>query len=382
MGLFTILGLLALVAWKLVLPMLSPGTFVLDAPTTTTLHVGDQGTIPVRVTRHNFAGPVQVKILYDKDILGEDTIAGEDNSVPVHVNLPAESVLGNRKIRIEATTDLGVETKDVDLTVAPLRTLPEPSPAGIFSPEAGSGIVNLSGVKKVRMYYKHIECWVGAMPVRFVLVPYSGEGRDDRPFYIMEDKVSNRLYAQWPESKSGNLKDNDLPVLGVDYGPAYRFARWLGGPAGFLPLTDQWDAAAGRFEGKGDGPFQGSLDDLQPDDVALKRKVPMPVGTAKKDIGWLGCRDMAGNGLEWTRNYRLVENSVLEKIREEGTDLPKQATVILRGRDFHEPEPLLWEDIVIKPVFIPFFPSERKEYHNKELLERTGFRVVIQTRAD
>src|SRR5262249_23593983 len=153
------------------------------------------------------------------------------------------------------TSDDAIETQEMDLTVAPLRTLPAPSRAGAFVPVAGTGIASV-GAGKARKCYQQIACWVGDMPVRFILVPYSGEARADRPFYIMQDKVWRSLYARCPEAESRGQKpavggqkseiklNGDWPVLGIDYAPAHRFAQWLGGPSGLLPLTHQWDAAA------------------------------------------------------------------------------------------------------------------------------------------
>src|SRR5262249_42498974 len=91
------------------------------------------------------------------------------------------------------------------------------------------------------------------------------------------------------------------PVLNVTAEEAHRFARWLGGE---LPTAQQWDKAAGRFEDyRGDGPFKGKIGTVKPGlDVAVGRKKegPMPVGAALRDESLFGCRDMAGNGREWT----------------------------------------------------------------------------------
>jgi formylglycine-generating enzyme required for sulfatase activity len=165
----------------------------------------------------------------------------------------------------------------------------------------------------------------------------------------------------------------------VDYPRAHQFAQWLGGQGGALPTTDQWDTAAGRYEDmKGDGPFRGKLDDLKPGEVAVKLKEPMPVGTASKDIVWSDCRDMSGNGLEWTRNYRLVMEPAPGKIGGDGSKVPPKAHVVLRGRDFHEPEPILWDEFPA-PELIPFHARERKD---PKQLGRIGFRVVIELGAD
>lgn len=70
----------------------------------------------------------------------------------------------------------------------------------------------------------------------------------------------------------------------------------------------------------------------------------MPVGQATKDISRLsGCRDMAGNGLEWTRTLLFDQES-----REFTGDLNAVnllTKVALRGRDFNHAEPLLFSDL-------------------------------------
>jgi formylglycine-generating enzyme required for sulfatase activity len=209
------------------------------------------------------------------------------------------------------------------------------------------------------------------------LIPYLGENKKPTPYYITVDRVWNNLYDVFPESLAGKsaFAGYDLPVLGVDFELARKFAQWLGGTSGHLPLTSQWDTAAGRYEdAKGEGPFRGLLADIKGDDVGLNRSMPIPVGKALKDRTFLGCHDMAGNGLEWTRNYKVITEPDQKEIGGTGSKVPLQARVLLRGRDFHEPEPLLWDDL-LSPESIPFYAAERKD---PGYLARVGFRVVIE----
>jgi hypothetical protein len=370
-----ILGLLALV----VRPFLTSRTFTLEPLPSVKAHVGDTETLEVKIKRDNFTGPVQVKLFHDRDMLSEAAIPEDAVSAPVKLALADDTPLGPRKIRVEAVGSAGGQEQIFDLDVLPLATMPSASPAGIFRPTAGTEIRTLHGPKKSRKYYKSIECLAGGLPVRFVLIPYLGENKEVAPFYMMENKVSVSLFDKFAPGKTAGA--GDLPVLGVDYPQAHEFAQWLGGQDGALPLTDQWDTSAGRYEdksSKGDGPFRGKLDDLKPGDVAINLKEPMPVGSAAKDIAWSECRDMSGNGLEWTRNYRLVMEPAPKKIGGLGTNVPPMGHVVLRGRDFHEPEPILWDEFPT-PELIPFHAEERKD---AKQLGRIGFRVVIDLGAD
>ena len=124
---------------------------------------------------------------------------------------------------------------------------------------------------------------------------------------------------------------------------AERFAKWLGGSRGRLPSARQWDKAAGRdrwqFEGPFDRPFADIVNNSTTDVlIAYDRAVegPMPVGAAIADISRFGCRDMAGNGMEWTRTSAINEthSSVLDF---QGED------VMLRGGPYRHGLPHTFE---------------------------------------
>jgi hypothetical protein len=133
-------------------------------------------------------------------------------------------------------------------------------------------------------------------------------------FYIMRDKVWVQLFAAFPTKKRDQIgesqwnKDDDprWPVLGVTGVEAQAFAEWLGGPRqGFLPTREQWDLAAGKDEqnrGAGALPKGWNPDDHTGAMIAVGLKKPRRVGTASLDRSRpYGCRDMRGNGREWTR---------------------------------------------------------------------------------
>ncbi len=307
-------------------------------------------------------------------------------------------------------------------------SLPPPARAGGFRPAAGASVVLLSARGKERKYYSHIECLVGGQPVMFVLVPWETPGK--RSFYIMVDKVSNSLFAAFagsqPDEAAGwrwrlgarlERKPNDpwspeffaclgilatepwtanfqapfylsnpyalpypgdlgiangaLPVLRVDIVEAHRFAAWLGG---LLPSVEQWDHAAGRDEKEpGEGPF---LTPWQEGEIAVGRgdQGPMAVGKAGKDRSRLGCNDMAGNGLEWTRTWQ--DDLPGEFVGDLGR-VPLQARAVLRGRSYADVEPLRFEDLGERVLTFPLLESERHIGH-QATLPQIGFRVVIE----
>jgi hypothetical protein len=70
----------------------------------------------------------------------------------------------------------------------------------------------------------------------------------------------------------------------------------------------------------------------------------MEVGKASKDISFFGCRDMAGNGREWTRDlYSLVPGGEREVPLDRETNNEKDR-VTLRGRNYFQDRPLRFTD--------------------------------------
>ena len=154
------------------------------------------------------------------------------------------------------------------------------------------------------------------VPFRLIADPDSAV----RPFYVMENKVTNAQFQQFARAKPQEVTTQEwqqgamltggkrlgiagkeqFPVFDVTVEDAHRCAQWLGGK---LPTTQQWEAAAG-YSAKAKGPYRGDPHKFDKDkDVAVDRAAlgPLPAGTALKDISPLGVRDTAGNGCEWTR---------------------------------------------------------------------------------
>jgi formylglycine-generating enzyme required for sulfatase activity len=169
-----------------------------------------------------------------------------------------------------------------------------------------------------------------------VLVPQT-KPTDPRTFYIMENKVWNDLYAavirdpKWEQlvrkylerAQLEELADADrgtaaalwrkggrtangqdvgvegaekglLPVFRVKATEAHCFAERLGGR---LPKRDQLLKAAGWDDDPQSGPPQ------EKEKLAIDQKDgPWSVYRGDRDVGIYGCRQMASNGWEWTRD--------------------------------------------------------------------------------
>lgn len=253
-------------------------------------------------------------------------------------------------------------------------------PAGAKPAEGSKLVADRTG----RKWPDSIVVTRGDQSVVFRLIPQKHEG-DPPSFYIMENKVWNDLFRAatldrrfqealdkarkggqgWMIQEKWRLEGGGrLPVTNVTVAEANLFARWLGGK---LPTSKQWKKASGYYEpDRGEGPFRGPWNREDRNAIAVNRgrDGPLPVGTATQDISPFEVRDMAGNGLEWTRNVLLTQDEVplIEPARDN--------QVVLRGRSIIEPAvPLLYADLNDPP---------RLSASYEEAAEDIGFRVVIE----
>jgi serine/threonine protein kinase len=241
-----------------------------------------------------------------------------------------------------------------------------------------------------RLYDCIVRVLPGGTPAVFLLIP-KNHPEDPPPFYIMRDKVSNAVFRVCAEAKPDligrpenwklggvrriNDKDEDiraadgrLPVLRVNVEQAHYCALELGGE---LPSTVQWLTAAGLREGC-EGPFLRGVDlqHFKPTDFAINRTAlgPMPIGEAERDKSFWGCRDMSGNGREWTRT-KAEKDPRLDRIQ---VQFPKPAgfsapVLWLMGQSYKSMEPL---------KFSRLLESDIQSYDETD--SYIGFRVVIE----
>jgi serine/threonine protein kinase len=184
------------------------------------------------------------------------------------------------------------------------------------------------------------------------------------PFYILETKVSNRMFGQfaaetqfadvewkrgglWPGHQDtgidGDGKYEDCPVYRVPWDGAYRFALWLGGE---LPAAKQWDWASDFYrDPRPVGPFSGPPEEGGPKEFALLKSGPLPVGTATRDrCQYSGCKDMASNGFEWTCSvYKLGENNLPDESENVLSVADDQVRVSLRGGPYYLDRPFTFD---------------------------------------
>jgi hypothetical protein len=119
-----------------------------------------------------------------------------------------------------------------------------------------------------------------------------------------------------------------------------------------LPTAEQWDQAAGmNRKDRRLGPFQGSDDPKKGTAIAVGLEAPRPIGSADRDISPSGCRDMSGNGWEWTRLP------------------PGETDVVLRAETYMATAPFKFDKIKGDSVVFEKFVDSNKE---------AGFRVVIE----
>ena len=207
-----------------------------------------------------------------------------------------------------------------------------------------------------KVYYDRIVRILPGREVELVLIPES-DANNCPTFYCMRNKVSNGLFAEFANALPGKInpqsqwregvpglaaEDNpDLPVFGVGVLDAHEFALWFGGKRdGKLPTAEQWDKAAGRDDASDvEGPFLGSPDGtFSAGDIGINLQKPLKVGTAPKDVSHFGCRDMAGNGREWTRS--LFDGEPFP------VDNPDEFMMVYtKGRRYSAETPLRYRDL-------------------------------------
>jgi serine/threonine protein kinase len=210
----------------------------------------------------------------------------------------------------------------------------------------------------------------------FVLVPALSDR--EKPFYIMENKVWNDLFLRFasrPENAKmvrGDWRTNgrfandaqshpNWPATNITVDEADRFARWLGGN---LPHAHQWDRAAG-FEIREEPVRRPWWPFLKPDVAVGELKEPRDVGTAADDLSPFGCRDMAGNGREWTRD--LVSDNRPIPLENPGLEL-----VQLRGKAFWARNALTGANRESSIEYVS--PQTKEPSFERDI----GFRVVLE----
>jgi serine/threonine protein kinase len=356
-----------------------------------TMATGKRKSFPLRFHCKGFTGQVRISCP-DKDLpatvkIREQIVDADDEEATVEmmVGQETERTSSGSPYRV----DLLVEGKDADGNVlasekATLRFHVVYLPIDFDTEKPDTELVPDGGGFQ---YYKRIVfTGAGEPPVPFVLIPKK-TARDLPAFYIMErkvsleqfrkfvarnkDKVSKVLPCPW-EQVDPNPK---CPVFNVTVSEAQAFAEWMHGN---LPTIKQWDTAAGytpEKAGREEGPYKGTWNKARREkarqdknDIAIgELTAPLPLDDRTRgDVcEKTGCRDMAGNGQEWTRTLWDFTDWIPK-----GDESPVKR-FLLRGREYIDLRPIMYSDMDSKHENFEHF-GERKPV--------LSFRVVVETR--
>jgi serine/threonine protein kinase len=339
---------------------LGPPLFSIS-PAKLIIKAGQSDSIWIKVPPEFVGSQIKVEDGLPKEIVVQPREPNDDQerSFLVEIDPNVESQLRIIKFRTSQGQTLSTELmiESPQLALLPKKWEPARNPDG-------RDFVGLN-IDEVRAIYPRvIECRLPSIsrPVVALLIEKKpSRSGQPNPFYIMKDKVWVELFALFanenPELVRGSKWNKDQnkhwPALGVTGEEAEKFARWLGG---LLPTTDQWDQAAGKNWNAKEiriWPFQeaADLNDWTGVAVGIGRK-PQDVGTAARDVSPYKCRDMSGNGAEWTR-------------LKDGESSP--FLVELRAASYNDSRPFSFKEV-----------EEAGSYSFRKSSPAIGFRVVIE----
>jgi formylglycine-generating enzyme required for sulfatase activity len=148
-----------------------------------------------------------------------------------------------------------------------------------------------------------------------------------------------------------------MPVFRVTVTEAHCCAEWLGGR---LPKHPQWLKAAGGLDADSRaGPFDAPADGVA---VNLGEEGPWPVDKGSQDRSIYGCRQMAGNGKEWTRTMQDPETLEIPLL-----EIISGRPVLICGQSYLAQKPLTYKEMMVKNIQSCF-----------DAKEDIGFRVVLE----
>ena len=155
-------------------------------------------------------------------------------------------------------------------------------------------------------------------------------------------------------------KKGDFPVFRVKV-TAHCFAEWLGGK---LPTRMQWLHAAGKDQDKRVGPYG---DHKGTEDLAVDLSDgPRPVTWGKNHVSIYGCRQMAGNGYEWTCDIKGALGNESIPLQQ----MSVKRFVVFVGQSYLDDQPLKFADM----------NADRAESCEESRYD-IGFRVVLELEA-
>jgi len=128
-------------------------------------------------------------------------------------------------------------------------------------------------------------------------------------FYIDETEVTNRAYMAFCAARGKPLPENfrsdrpDLPVTNITYLDAQEFAEWAGKR---IPAPEEWEKAARGIDGRSYpwGEEHDPTRAIVADNMELKPKEPVDVGSYPQSAGPNGALHLAGNVWEFIKEPR------------------------------------------------------------------------------
>jgi serine/threonine protein kinase len=370
-----VLALVGGLAWFL---MSAPFELI---PPPVELRAGEFKTVLVPIKRHWWgkAAPIQLSFRQKpKNVeIADVTVRAEDSAAEVTVKAGPDADEGPSLVDVVGTAGAARRQAVLQLIVRGQAYRLRQDWGWQKAPEATLKEVKQEG----KAYYNRIEVVREGLAVPFLFIPRE-QPTDPPTFYIMEDKVWVALYQKFVQSPMGSEpplripgwkklaetfpvnRDDEQPVMGVAGTDAERCAAWLGG---HLPFATQWDKAAGAFrKDRGAGPFQGT----EPGDIAVGRtkegtkpRGGSNHGGSQDDRSLYDCRDMAGNGLEWTAK---------EGSAGQVKPLTDEFSIPLRSAGYDYPRPFHFEDVANNKTYTAWRPDESNPKPN------LGFRVVLE----
>lgn len=372
---------LGLVGFLLARPLIWPAAIRIEPdPSHLEVNAGERGQVAILIQPDRIASRVKLRSTADLPTGIRVTETSKDTGKLRYFGVDTDPNFKPRQspIRLEflATDGRSSWKTSAELIVLPPNVAPLPPD---WVAVKGADLVRVDG----KTYPRKIERTVAGGTRVVALLIDKQHHSDPDPFYIMENKVWEGLFAIFArerpdevksyeiemreekarrkDSKSSKADDPRLPVRYVTAAEAQAFAEWLGGKGrGFLPTPEQWDQAAGMNlkDGRA-GPFLAPWDPKSHDIAVGDLREPLPVGQAARDVSAFGCRDMSGNGLEWTRPTSTDAKEIV--------DLRAQSYTALSDK------PFVFTYIDTK--------THRTTESTSEITERsadTSFRIVIE----
>ena len=288
---------------------------------------GEDAAVTLHVDRLNFNAPIRLtfKGLPDGVTLHDIVMDSDKTTLSAKVTATIDATPCTRTVTVTATTEGKPQEETFVITVTKSSLVFRREQGWLKTPDA-----KLVWDTKGNSYYDKIDVERKGEDGKVMLFRFHfilckpGDVKDLSPFYIMQKQgVRSSVPAFF--AATGKLKDKTWEVKELtwdqpgdvrgDYPQprATGIERKSGGRLSFCPLakrpfTNHGPVGIRRQVGSKchavTDRSRPKKDNKQQLNIAVNRddKGPMKCGEASDDESPFGCRDMSGNGLDWTRN--------------------------------------------------------------------------------